>query len=84
MSEKGDEKMYKAEFDKTEQNIRKEETLKYLLEALNRSTEEIYDLKQKEVNLLQKLLNTEQAVTHLIEEIAKQKFPIQEKQVTKK
>jgi len=83
MNEKGDDKMYKVEFDKTEQNIRKEETLKYLLEALNKSTEEIYELKQKEVNLLQRLLDTEQAVTHLINELAKQKFPI-EKQVSKK
>ena len=71
--------MYKPEFDKTEQDIRKEKTLKYLLEALSKSTEEIYDLKQKEVNLLQRLLDTEQTVTYLIGELAKQKFPKIEK-----
>ena len=67
--------MYKPEFDRTEQNIRKENTFKYLLQALSKSTEQIYDLKQREIDLLQRLLDTEQAVTHLIEELAKQKFP---------
>lgn len=67
--EKGKEK-----FEKMEKDIRNQRLFKTLLESLTKSTEQLYESRQKEIDLLQRLLDSEEAITHLITELANAKF----------
>jgi len=64
----------KEKVDEIEQNIRKQDLFKMLIGSVNDLTEEVYRLRQKEVELMQKLLDSEQVVTYLISELAKKYF----------
>jgi len=72
--EKSFEERGKEKFDKMEQRIRNQELFKTLLDSLTKSTEQLYELRQEKINLLQRLLDSEEAITHLISELAKAKF----------
>ncbi len=77
--EKSFEERGQEKFDKMEKDIRNQRLFKTLLESLTKSTEELYESRQKEIDLLQRLLDSEEAITHLITELAKAKFPKEEK-----
>ena len=56
----------------------KDDAFKFLLEAVNNSTEEIYRLRKREISLLKQLLEADKKVTGLIQEIAEKTFPKEE------
>lgn len=57
-----------------EMENKKDEAFRLLLEEVNHTTEELYDLRQREIVLLQKLLDAEKKVTFLCGELAKEKY----------
>lgn len=63
-----------------EDEKKKDRVWKLLIESINDSTEQLYKLRQREINLLQKLLEREKQITMLIEELANARFkPDEEK-----
>lgn len=58
-----------------EKEYNKDYLLKHLLEALERSTEEDYRLRQIEIDLLQRLLIADQKISALIKQLAEKTFP---------
>ena len=56
----------------------KDDAFKFLLEAVNNSTEEIYRLRKREISLLKQLLEADKKVTGLIQELAEKTFPKEE------
>ena len=50
-----------------------------LIEIVVKTTDELYELRQREINLLQRLLNAEKKISFLVGELAKEKFPKSEK-----
>ncbi len=57
----------------------KDDAFKFLLEAVNNSTEEIYRLRKREISLLKQLLEADKKVTGLIQELAEKTFPKEDK-----
>lgn len=72
--EKDFEERGKEKFEKMEKDIRNQKLFKTLLESLTKSTEELYESRQKEIDLLQRILDSEEVITHLITELANAKF----------
>lgn len=64
-----DEKVKKIQEDN------KDMAFKFLIESVNKSTKEAFDLREREILLLKKLLDAEKKITFLIGELAKEKYP---------
>ena len=66
MSEKKEiEKMAKTKIEG------QEEAFKFLLEQINKTTEEYFESRKREINLMQKLFNAEKKVSALIHQISR-------------
>jgi len=62
----------------------KDWAFKLLLDSVNNSTEEIYRLRKREIDLLKQLLEADKKITTLIESLAEKTFPKEQEQEAKK